>query len=97
METFLKKRSRVHKYRELLTRAEIDEIVARHVSKLKSIQVFNFGPKTNWPEVFDEYQEAEARIVANLRSDLQQKFRTKIKLPIGSDSHMALNQYLQNI
>lgn len=97
METFLKKQARVHKYRGELTAAEIDAIVARHVPRLRSIQVLNFGPKSKWPEVTDQYHEEESRIVSDLREELQSEFRKKIRLPVGSDSHFALNHYLRTI
>ena len=98
METaFLKKKARVHKYRELLTPHEIDAIVSRHVPRLKSIQIFNFGQKTEWPEVTDEYEEEESRIISDLRSDLQIEFKKKIRLPKGSDSHIALEHYLRDV
>lgn len=97
METFLKKKARAHKYRDRLTPTEIDAIVARHVPRLRSIQVLNFGPKTRWPEVTDEYHEEESRIVSDLRADLQKEFMKKIKLPQGSDSSFALNHYLHSI
>ena len=97
METFLKKQARVHKYRDRLTPDEIDAIVARHAPRLRSIQVFNFGPKSKWPEVTDEYYEEEARIVSDLRTDLQKEFMKKIKLPKGADSKVVLDHYLQSI
>jgi hypothetical protein len=97
METFLKKQARAHKYRDKLSPAEIDAIVARHVPRLRSIQVLNFGPKTEWPEVSDEYHEEEARVVSALRAELQNEFRKKIKLPEGSTSLIALNHYLHTI
>lgn len=97
METFLKKSSKAHKYRELLSPKEIDAIVARHAPRLRSIQVFNFGPKSNWPEVTDEYHEEQDRIVSDLRADLQKEFMKKIRLPPGSDSRLALNHYLSSI
>jgi hypothetical protein len=97
METFLKKKARAHKYRSKLTATEIDAIIARHVPRLRSIQFLNFGPKTEWPEVSDEYHEEEARIVSNLRAELQKEFMKKIRLPKGSDSLFALNHYLHSI
>lgn len=97
METFLKKQVRAHKYRDRLTPTEIDAIIARHVPRLRSIQILNFGQKTYWPEVTDEYHEEESRIVSDLRADLQKEFMKKIRLPKGSDSHIALNHYLQSI
>jgi hypothetical protein len=98
METkFLKKSARTHKYRDLLSPKEIDAIVARHVPRLRSIQIFNFGPKTQWPEVTDEYHEERDQIVSDLRAELQKEFIKKIRLPKCSDSHMALNHYLKSI
>ena len=100
METkFLKKSARTHKYRSLLSQNEIDTIVARHAPRLQSIQIFNFGPKTNrrWPEVTDEYREERDRIVLNLRAELQKEFIKKIRLPVGSDGHTALNHYLHGL
>jgi len=98
METrFLKKHARAHKYRELLTSREIDAIVARHVPRLRSIQVFNFGPKTEWPEVTDEYHEKRDEIVSDLRSELQKEFMKKIRLPPGSDSRVGLAHYLRDV
>ena len=95
--TFLKKHARVHKYRELLTPKEIDSIVSKHVPRLKSIQIFNFGPKTEWPEVTDAYMEKRDQIVSDLRSELQYEFIKKIRLPKGSDSRIALEHYLRDI
>jgi len=91
MEALLKKRARAHKYRNNLSSAEIDAIIARHVPRLKSIQIYNFGLKTEWPEVTDEYYEQEERIVQEVKEDLQKEFRKKVRLPKGSDSQYALN------
>ena len=99
MESLLKKRARAHKYRNNLSTAEIDAIIARHVPRLKSIQIFNFGPKTDrmWPEVTDEYHEQEERIVQEVKEDLQKEFRKKVRLPKGSDSQFALNIVLAGL
>ena len=99
METFLKKRARAHKYRDRLTPSEIDAIIAHHVQRLRSIQIFNFGPKNDrtWPEVTDEYHEQETRIILDVRSELQKEFMKKIRLPQGSESLFALNHYLRDI
>ena len=78
MESLLKKRARAHKYKNNLSNAEIDAIIARHVPRLKSIQIFNFGPKTEWPEVTDEYHEERDLIVSDLRAELQKEFIKKI-------------------
>jgi len=97
MESLLKKRARAHKYKNNLSNAEIDEIIARHVPRLRSIQILNFGPKTEWPEVTDEYYEQEDKIVQEVRADLQKEFIKKIKFPKNSTSEMALNHYLSSI
>ena len=75
---------------------EIDAIIAKHVPRLRSIQVLNFDQKM-WPEVADEYHEEESKIVSDLRADLQKEFLKKIRLPKNSDSSIALNHYLQSI
>ena len=97
METFLKKRAKSHKYKGVLTTTEIDAIISRHVQRLKSIQIFNFGLKSDWPEVTDEYNEMEECIVIDVRADLQKEFMKKIKLPEGSTSLYALKHYLHSI
>ena len=97
METFLKKHAKAHKYKSVLTTNDIDIIVSRHVPKLKSIQVLNFGSKTDWPEVTDEYYEKESKIISEVRADLQKAFMNKIKFPQGSTSLNALKHYLHNI
>ena len=94
METFLKKKARAHKYRDKLSASEIDVIIARHVPRLCSIQVFS---ATEWPEVTDEYYEMEARIVSDVRSEFQKEFMKKIKLPKGSDSLNGLKHYFNTI
>ena len=95
METFLKKRARAHKYRRGLTPAEINLIIARHVPRLRSIQILNLGPK--WPEVTDEYHEEVAKIIQDLRADLQFEFKKKIKCPPGTEIEQALNDYLRSL
>lgn len=97
MESLLKKRARAHKYKNNLSNTEINIIIARHVPRLKSIQIFNFGQKTKWPEVTDEYREHEERIVRDVREDLQKEFRKKVRLPKDSVSEMALTHYLNTI
>jgi len=97
MESLLKKRARAHKYKNNLSNTEINTIIARHVPRLKSIQVFNLGDKTKWPEVTDEYREHEERIVQDVRADLQKEFKKKVRLPKDSPSEMGLAHYLNSI
>jgi len=99
METFLKKHSRAHKYLGLLSPREIDVIIARHVPRLRSIQIFNFDSKINqmWPEVADEYQENQDRIILDVKTELKKEFMKKIRLPKGSDGAIALDHYLHGI
>jgi len=92
---FLKKQTKAHKYLHTLTKAEIEEILAPHVPRLKSLHIFTteLAP----PEVHDEYLELRSRVVARARADLQYEFQKKIRLPPGSDSALALGHYLRSI
>lgn len=92
---FLKKQTRAHKYLNNLTKAEIEEILGRHVQRLKSLQIFTteFAP----PEVYDEYLELRSRVVARARDDLQTEFQKKNRVPKGSDAELALKFYLKTI
>ena len=73
---FLKKQTRAHKYLNNLTKAEIEEILAPHVPRLKSLHIFT--TKLAPPEVHDEYIELRSRVVARARQDLQNEFMKKI-------------------
>lgn len=97
LSNFLKKKARAHKYRSKLTANEIHKIVMSHVPRLRSIQILNFGPKTEWPEVTDEYHEETERIVQDLRTDLQSEFRKKIKFPPGTTIEQGINDYLRSL
>jgi hypothetical protein len=92
---FLKKQTRAHKYLNNLSKAEIQNILERHVPKLREIRVLTtpLAP----PEVYDEYLELRSRIVARARQDLQYEFQKKIQLPKDSPSSLALGIYLRNI
>jgi hypothetical protein len=73
---FLKKQTKAHKYLHSLTKAEIEEVLSRHVPRLTSLHIFTtkFAP----PEVYDEYIELRSRVVARARQDLQDEFKKKI-------------------
>jgi hypothetical protein len=87
---FLKKQTKAHKYLHTLTKAEIEEILAPHVPRLKSLHIFTteLAP----PEVYDEYIELRSRVVARARADLQDELKKKIKVPEGHD--LILKHYL---
>jgi hypothetical protein len=87
---FLKKQTKAHKYLHTLTKAEIEEVLSRHVPRLKSLHIFT--TKLAPPEVHDEYMELRSRVVARAREDLQNEFKKKIKVP---ESHeLILKHYL---
>jgi len=79
-----------HKYLHTLTKAEIEEILARHVPRLKSLHIFT--TKLAPPEVHDEYMELRNRVVARARQDLQDEFKSKI--PKSARDTDALKHYL---
>jgi len=87
---FLKKQTKAHKYLNTLTKAEIDEILARHVPRLKSLHIFT--TKLAPPEVHDEYMELRSRIVTRARQDLQNEFMKKI--PKNARDTDALKHYM---
>ena len=93
---FLKRHTRSHKYRANLTPQEIRVILNRHVPALKKLDVFNLNSKL-WPEVQDQYFESQDLIVQKARSDLQNEFKKKIRVPKFSDTAFGLEQYLKNI
>jgi len=94
--TFLKKHTRAHKYRDQLSTAEITKILERHLPSLGSIQIFNFRD-SRFPEIQDDYQEQEARVIQEASRDLQKEFRKKIKVPKGSASEAGLVYYLRSL
>ena len=87
---FLKKQTRAHKYLHTLTKAEIEEILARHVPRLTSLHIFTTEKAP--PEVYDEYMELRSRIVERARTDLQSEFKKKIKVPEGHE--LILKHYM---
>ena len=95
--SFLKKQTRAHKYLHSLTKAEIEEILVRHVPRLKSLHIFTteLAP----PEVYDEYLELRSRVVERARQDLQTEFQKKIRprVPPGSSNEFAVKFYLKTI
>lgn len=87
---FLKKQTRAHKYLNTLTKAEIEEILARHVPRLTSLHIFTTEKAP--PEVYDEYMELRSRVVARARQDLQSEFMKKI--PKSARDTDALKHYM---
>ena len=93
--SFLKKQTRAHKYLNNLTKAEIEQILEKHVPRLTSLHVFTtpLAP----PEVYDEYLELRSRVVERARQDLQTEFQRKIRVPPGTTTEFALKFYLKSI
>ena len=93
--SFLKKQTRAHKYLNNLTKAEIEQILEKHVPRLTSLHVFTtpLAP----PEVHDEYLELRSRVVERARQDLQTEFQRKIRVPPGTTTEFALKFYLKSI
>ena len=87
---FLKKQTKAHKYLHTLTKAEIEEILARHVPRLTSLHIFTTEKAP--PEVYDEYMELRSRIVTRARQDLQNEFMKKI--PKNARDTDALKHYM---
>ena len=74
--SFLKTRTRSHRYRALLSQAEINAVLDKFVPKLRSVQILNIK---KFPEVQDECHEAMDHIVEEAREALKEQLRIKIK------------------
>jgi hypothetical protein len=74
--SFLKLRTRSHKYRALLSQPEINAVLDKFVPKLRSVQILNVK---KFPEVQDECYEEMDRIVEEAREALKEQLRIKIK------------------
>ena len=74
--SFLKKKTRSHRFLTVLSQPEINAILDKYVPRLRSIQIFNIK---NYPEVNDEYHEKMEKIVEEARESLKDQLRTKIK------------------
>jgi hypothetical protein len=87
---FLKKQTQAHKYLHTLTKAEIEEVLGRHVPRLMSLHIFT--TKLAPPEVHDEYMELRSRVIARARQDLQDEFTKKIPKSVRNTD--ALKHYM---
>jgi len=85
---YLKKHTRSHKYRELLTPKQIQSILEKYVDELNQFPKLNYADSLKYPEVEDEYEEQRLAIVMRARRDLQNKFRNKCNT-------FAVNEYLK--
>ena len=92
---FLKRQTNAHKYRDKLSKEDIDKIIERNVSQLRSIQILKLGPASFYPEVLDEYQELQRKVIQKTRQDLQNEFIKRVRLPL--DSMFALKYHLSTI
>ena len=66
--SFLKKQTRAHRFLHVLTQSEVNAILDKYVSQLRSIQILNI---TKYPEVQDEYYEKMDFIVKEARDELK--------------------------
>ena len=74
--SFLKTHTRSHRYRALLSQAEINAVLDKFVPRLRSVQILNVK---KFPEVQDECHEEMDRIVEEAREALKDQLRIKIK------------------
>jgi len=74
--SFLKSRTRSHKFRALLSQPEINAVLDKFVPRLRSVQILNVK---EYPEVQDECHEEMDRIVEEAREALKEQLRIKIK------------------
>jgi hypothetical protein len=74
--SFLKTRTRSHKFRALLSQPEINAVLDKFVPRLRSVQILNVK---KFPEVQDECHEEMDRIVEEAREALKEQLRIKIK------------------
>ena len=94
---FLRRQTNAHKYRDKLSKEDIDKIIEKNVPQLRSIQSLKLGSACFYPEVLDEYQERQRKVIQKTREDLQNEFRKRVKLPENCDSSIALKYYLRTI
>ena len=87
----LKKHTRSHKYRELLSPSQIQSILEKYVREIDSFPKLNDLDSNKYPEVEDMYNEQRFAIVLKARADLQREFRLKAK----KMNQFALNEYLK--
>jgi hypothetical protein len=92
---FLKRQTNAHKYRDKLSKEDIDKIIEKNVPQLRSIQILKLGPACFYPEVIDEYQELQRKVIQKTRQDLQNEFVKRVKIPF--DSMIALRHHLSTI
>lgn len=93
LNQFLKRQTNAHKYRDKLSKEDIDKIIERNVPQLQSIQILKLGPACFYPEVLDEYQELQRKVIQKTRQDLQNEFIRRVKLP----DMTVLKYYLRTI
>lgn len=93
---FLKRQTNAHKYRDKLSKEDIDKIIEKNVPQLRSIRSFKLGSACFYPEVLDEYQELQRKVIQKTRQDLQNEFVKRVAgLPL--DSMFALKYHLSTI
>jgi len=91
---YIRKHSRAHKYLCVLPKKRVEEIISKNAMALDKISIFRtkFAPA----EVHDEYDEMRDQIVANTRDQLQEEFKKKFKITLGTPIDFALKVYLND-
>jgi len=93
---YLKKHTRSHKFREVLTTHEIESILQLYIPKITKFPNVNFK---NYPEVHDQYYEIIDSIIISAREELKLQFYNKLKSKFKNSHHneLVLKEYLRNI
>ena len=93
---YLKKHTRAHKFRDVLTSEQIESILKKYISKLQKFPNVNFK---NYPEVHDEHSENMNRIIISAREELKNEFSKKIMKNYKNSYHgdHVLKEYLKDI
>jgi len=68
---YLKKHTRAHKFRNVLSNDQVESILKKYIPKLKKFPNVNFK---NYPEVHDEHSENMNRIIISAREELKNEF-----------------------
>jgi hypothetical protein len=96
MMQYLKKHTRSHKFREVLTTHDIETILQLYIPKISKLPNVNFK---NYPEIHDEYYEIIDRIIISAREELKLQFTLKIIKKFKNSYHdeLVLKEYLKTI
>jgi len=90
---YLKKHTRAHKFRELLSNDEIEKILKKYEHKIR-IPDFNFR---DYPEMDDVYREMIDRVVVTARDELKKKFYNRYIAKFRGQDGFHVKEYLKTI